>query len=143
MPYAPRTSSSRSDRRLAGLDPTTTVAEGGDIFADAAARSAEGEDRAVYSETFRGRKPRSLRTSKHQLIYNSNDDTWEFFRLEEDPQGLHNRYRDARRENDSLLSMLEGKLLEQLALKQDALEGESAELDDATIEELGELGYLR
>ena len=79
-------------RNLAGLDPEMPITEGADLFANEYAVAAE---RAVYSETYRGREPRSVRTSKHQLIYNADDSSWEFYRLEADPQGLHNRYGDA------------------------------------------------
>ena len=68
----------------------------------------------VVSSTFRGRVPRSLRTSKHQLIYNADDESWEFYRLEEDPQGLRDRYGDASRVDPAALAELEAGLREQM-----------------------------
>ena len=127
-------------RRLTGLDPATPFTEGNDLFAAAPTRPAKP---AVYSETFRGRKPRSFRTSSHHLIHNADDETWEFYRLEEDPKGMHDRYGDASRRDGTLLAELKAELLEQIAPKEHALKGESVELDDATIEQLKELGFLQ
>jgi len=127
-------------RSLAGLDPETPVAEGTDLFAGERAGAAE---RTVYSETFRGREPRSVRTSRHQLVYNADDASWEFYRLEEDPQGLRNRYGVAVAEDRVLLKELAAELLEHMGPKAYAVEGESVELDDETIEQLEGLGYLQ
>ena len=98
---------------------------------------------SVYSETFNGRLPRSLRTSKYQLIYNGDDDSWEFYRLEEDPRNVRDSYGVAGRTEPGLLAELEARLRERMAPQANALEGVSVELDAETIEQLEELGYLQ
>ena len=48
--------------------------------------------RAIYSETFKGKIPRSVKTKEFKLIYNSRDKDFEFYNLKKDPQELKNLY---------------------------------------------------
>jgi arylsulfatase A-like enzyme len=127
-------------RHLAGLVPETPLADGNDFFP---AEPTLPTETAVYSETFRGKKTRSLRTSSHQLIFNTDDDTWEFYSLREDPKARRNSYEAAIRRNETFLTNLKAGLIERITPKPHALEGTSVELDDVTIEHLKELGYLQ
>jgi hypothetical protein len=55
---------------------------------------------------------------------------------------MRDRYSDAIAQGNTLLSEFKAALLEQIDPKEFAVESESIELDDGTIEKLKELGYL-
>jgi arylsulfatase A-like enzyme len=127
-------------RGLAGLEPGLAAAEGSDLFA---ASGVEQTERVLYSEASSGHGPRSVRTSKYQLIFNSDDESWEFYRLGHDPRALRNRYGVVSRADGELLAELEAALLQRMEPTERAVESESVELGDETIEELEGLGYLQ
>lgn len=93
--------------------------------------------------TYRGREPRSMRTSKHQMIYNSAEDSWEFYFLDNNPKNLRDRDDDADRESKAMLTKYKAELNQRMKSKVLGVTAESAEVDDEAIKQLKDLGYLK
>jgi len=121
---------------LSGIETVGMNLEGVDLFA-----SKHGEantDRSVYSETYLGTKPRSIRTADQQLVFNATPETWELYDLNRDPAEKNDLYRG----NTPEVSRLAEHLSELMKDHDLELQPSSVELDEATIQELRKLGYL-
>ncbi len=74
--------------RLAGIDVENTPLQGKGLFR----KPALSGERAVYSESFRIKIPRSVRTAKDKLIYNHAAKSYEYYKLEGKAKEQNNLY---------------------------------------------------
>jgi arylsulfatase len=122
---------------LAGVAQAVGATDGSDLFA--AERLADPGEIPVYAEVSWASMPRTVRTTRHQLIFNKATAVWEFYDLADDPRQQRNRYR----EEDPIVRRL-AKVLEELRLGSGRIDASGPiQLDDRTIEELKSLGYVK
>jgi len=121
---------------LSGIETVGMNLEGVDLF-DSRHEEAD-TDRRVYSETYLGEKPRSVRTVGQQLVFNATRETWELYDLSRDPAQKNDLYRGNTPEVSELVEQL-SELMKDHDLE---LQPGSVELDERTIQELRKLGYL-
>jgi arylsulfatase A-like enzyme len=121
---------------LAGIETEGYDFQGRDLFGeDASSTSSIG---AIYAETFKGKKPRAVRTADYQLIYNSGPQSWELYNVRLDNEMKDAIPRDEVGQSDRLAMML----TEFMQGRDIGISQEEVELDEETIEELRSLGYL-
>jgi arylsulfatase A-like enzyme len=121
---------------LSGMETAGMNLEGVDLFGFRDRRA--DADRSVYSETYLGGKPRSIRTADQQLVFNSTRETWELYDLSRDPAEKNDLYPG----NETEFGGLAERLSELMKDPDLELQSSSVELDERTIQELRELGYL-
>lgn len=121
---------------LSGMETAGMNLEGVDLFGSRDRRA--DADRSVYSETYLGGKPRSIRTADQQLVFNSTRETWELYDLSRDPAEKNDLYPG----NETEFGGLAERLSELMKDPDLELQSSSVELDERTIQELRELGYL-
>lgn len=118
--------------------PALPTARGRDLLAKGAAK----EPTLVFMETHRPESDKNLfglRTSEGKVIFNPDDDSWEYFDLRKDPGEQDNLAADGQPEFEEHRKLLLG-LLSRLQLVGRTAEGE-VEIDPHTAEMLRSLGY--
>ena len=124
---------------LSGIDTDGMNLEGVDLF-DKENSQGRNNDRIVFSETYQGKEPLSVRTAVYQLIFNRNLKNWEFYSLKEDPIEEKDIY-----SKTDIQEITEMKKLLSIYMrgKNPDLRYRSKEIDAKTKEELRSLGYVQ
>jgi arylsulfatase A-like enzyme len=122
---------------FAKVDPRNLGLRGTNIFSNK--WKEKGENLIIYSETYRGKIPRSVKKGKLKLIFNSKLEDYELYDLKNDPKEEMSIYR-----MDSPQSKrLQAELFMTLMAVDEGIEAESVTLDRETVDQLRSIGYLQ
>jgi arylsulfatase A-like enzyme len=118
-----------------GVEPPAGL-DGADLFARRT--GDQRSSRTVYSETFEGARPRSLRNERARIVWNDGPETWEYYRVDRDPGEHDDLYGDAPPPEARSLANALKSFITDAGPDPDR----SAGPDPETLEELRSLGYV-